>query len=294
MSAAEQRVTEVQRALDRWRDATDIDAAHRAAETVSNLITGPAVDLYGDADGDGAVQGDVDAGLLPGQDGEASLGLPLSGCAGPDLLGGSWDDPSARWADLETKIADWTRPTTPSPSWRATRCGSSAGPSSRSGPRTSRTPGSTPGTPSSTWLPYGPRWTTARSRGASSDVAPRHATASSGRSAVRRAPAVRQWPPATSQARIRHPHEQVPSPSAIARLARSCEEQEAAAPTPSSAARWGQPARVDRQGGADEGGAERRQCQRRRRCMRLPEELDSGLRFGELAGGQPTTFHRSA
>lgn len=79
MVAAQQRVTDVQCALDRRREAPDVDAVHQAAETVSNLITGRGVDLYADTDG----------GLLPGQDGEMSQGLPLSRCAGPALLGGS-------------------------------------------------------------------------------------------------------------------------------------------------------------------------------------------------------------
>ena len=101
-------MSEVQSALDRWRDAQDVETAHDAAETVSNLVTGPGVDLYGDADGDGTVRGEVDEGLLPGQDGETSLGLPLAGCAGPDLLGGDWDDPAGRWADLTGRIAAWS------------------------------------------------------------------------------------------------------------------------------------------------------------------------------------------
>ena len=117
-AAAQGRVSEVQSALDRWRDAQDVETAHDAAETVSNLVTGPGVDLYGDADGDGTVRGEVDDGLLPGQDGETSLGLPLAGCAGPDLLGGDWDDPVGRWADLTGRIAAWSPTANPLPVFR--------------------------------------------------------------------------------------------------------------------------------------------------------------------------------
>ena len=115
VAAAQQRVDDVQGALARWREATTIGAAHHAAETVSNLITGPGVDLYGDTDADGTVQGAVDAGLLPGQAREASLGLPLSGCAGADLLGGSWADPAARWLELTTRLDAWTPENNPFP-----------------------------------------------------------------------------------------------------------------------------------------------------------------------------------
>ncbi len=108
VAAAETRVQEIQHALDSWRGADSAPVAHRAAETVSNLITGPGVDLYGDADGDGTVDGPVTQGLLPGRAGEASLGAPLSGCAGPDLLGGSWADPTTRWRELTDRIATWT------------------------------------------------------------------------------------------------------------------------------------------------------------------------------------------
>lgn len=113
--AARARAADVQAALDRWRDAEDLPSAHHPAEEVSNLITGPAVDLYGDADGDGSVQGAVELGLLPGQAGKGSLSLPLRGCAGPDLLGGSWDEPAARWLDLADKIAAWTPDNNPFP-----------------------------------------------------------------------------------------------------------------------------------------------------------------------------------
>ncbi len=108
VAAALERVEEIQVALDRWRDAPGVAEAHRAAETVSNLTTGPGVERFGDLDDDGSVAGSVATGLLPGQDGETSLGLVLAGCAGPDLLGGSWSDPAARWSELLTRIETWT------------------------------------------------------------------------------------------------------------------------------------------------------------------------------------------
>ena len=115
VSAAQERAAGIQRALDDWAGASDLTQAQRAAETVSNLVTGPHVAWYGDADGDGAVGGEVSEGLLPGEAGEPGLGLPLEGCAGPDLLGGSWSDPGARWDELATKIAAWTPTNNPFP-----------------------------------------------------------------------------------------------------------------------------------------------------------------------------------
>lgn len=105
---ARSRVDQIQLALDRWTDASDLAGARAAAEEVSNLITGPGVSLYGDRDGDGVVGGAVAVGLLPGEAGEASLGQRIEVCAGPDLLGGSWRDPGSRWRDLAGRIAQWT------------------------------------------------------------------------------------------------------------------------------------------------------------------------------------------
>src|SRR3954470_18657982 len=47
-----------------------------------------------------------------------------------------------------------------------------------------------------------------------------------------------------------------------------------------------QPARVRGEGRADRGGAERRQRQRERRRVNLPDELERGRRLGEPAGGE--------
>ena len=115
VAAATARVVLVQESLDAWASAESLEVAQSAAETVSNLITGPGVGLYGDADGDGVVGGESVRGLLPGADGEDSLGLPLQGCAGQDLLGGPWTDPRLRWEDLATRVAAWTPANNPFP-----------------------------------------------------------------------------------------------------------------------------------------------------------------------------------
>ncbi len=115
VDAAASRVAQIQHHLDQWADASDLDEAQAAAEAVSNLITGPGVSLYGDANGDGSVGGEVIDGLLPGETGEASLALPLRGCAGADLLGGSWVDPGSRWGELEGMIAAWSPVNNPFP-----------------------------------------------------------------------------------------------------------------------------------------------------------------------------------
>ncbi|MCL8024084.1 hypothetical protein [Nocardioides bruguierae] len=107
VAAARDRLGAVQSALEVWAAADDLVQARAAAEAVSNLVTGPGVHLYGDTDGDGSLAGAVDAGLLPGEQGEPSLGLPLEECAGIDLLGGSWADPAARWRDLTERIEVW-------------------------------------------------------------------------------------------------------------------------------------------------------------------------------------------
>ncbi len=109
------RLDQVQVALDGWRDATSLEAARRGAEIVRNLVTGPGVREYGDLDADGSLGGATDQGLLPGEDGGPGLATALSDCAGVDLLGGPWTDPTARWDELRGMIAAWTPADNPFP-----------------------------------------------------------------------------------------------------------------------------------------------------------------------------------
>ena len=84
--------------------------AQEAAETAANLIVGPNGPGHGDRDGDGVVSGSTDAGVLPGLDGTpAGLALPLAAnsCVEADVLGGSWDNPEARWGEMLDAIDAW-------------------------------------------------------------------------------------------------------------------------------------------------------------------------------------------
>lgn len=94
-----------------WENAATLDAAHRAAEAAANLVVGPGGPDFGDRDADGSVGGDSDFGVLMGLDGEpVGLADPLASneCVDADVLGGSWDDPGARWAELDSVIAAWS------------------------------------------------------------------------------------------------------------------------------------------------------------------------------------------
>ncbi len=108
--------------VDEWRDASSIEEAHAAAEAAANLVVGPNGPGYGDRDGDGTVDGESDVGLLPGLDGTptglASV-LASNECIERDVLGGSWDDPGARWDTMLATIDAWrpddnTMPSLPS------------------------------------------------------------------------------------------------------------------------------------------------------------------------------------
>lgn len=95
-------------AIADWRSAGDLASARRAAEGARNLVVGPAGPFYGDADGDGSVEGSNAVGLLPGLDGEAGLATAdLGDCVVRDVLGGDWSDAAERWAILERAIAGW-------------------------------------------------------------------------------------------------------------------------------------------------------------------------------------------
>lgn len=99
--------------VEQWSQAEDLEAAQTAAEIAANLVTGPDGPGYGDRDGDGEIEGQVRLGLLPGVTGEPEgSALPAADEAPPcvrrDVLGGSWEDPQARWAEFEDVVSSWT------------------------------------------------------------------------------------------------------------------------------------------------------------------------------------------
>lgn len=105
----ETRLNAIDGAVSRWRSATDLATAQRAAEEARNLVVGPHGPSYGDADGNGTVDGASAIGLLPGLGGEPGLATAAAGpCVERDVLGGSWADPAARWSILEAAISAWT------------------------------------------------------------------------------------------------------------------------------------------------------------------------------------------
>lgn len=105
----EQRLAALQAAVDAWREADDLASAKAAAETARNLVTGPDVTGYGDLDRDGRTGGASEAGLLPGEQGQPGLVTsPAPARVERDVLGGSWDDPAARWQEVRTRIAAWS------------------------------------------------------------------------------------------------------------------------------------------------------------------------------------------
>ncbi len=105
----EARLSAIDDAVERWRSASDLPAARRAAEEARNLTVGPHGPSYGDTDGNGTIDGASAIGLLPGLGGEPGLATAAAGaCVERDVLGGSWADPAARWSSLESAIAAWT------------------------------------------------------------------------------------------------------------------------------------------------------------------------------------------
>jgi hypothetical protein len=105
----EQRLAALQTAVDLWEAADDLTSAKAAAETARNLVTGPDVTGYGDADGDGRIGGGNVTGLLPGEEGQPGLvPSPAPACVEQDVLGGSWNDPAARWQEVRRRIAAWS------------------------------------------------------------------------------------------------------------------------------------------------------------------------------------------
>jgi len=117
-----ERMTAVDEAVGVWREASSLEEAQAAAETAANLIVGPNGPGYGDRNSDGAITGEVVAGVLPGLDGiPEGLAIPLgeNGCVRRDVLGGTWPDPEAEWDVMLNAIDDWrpdnnTMPTLPS------------------------------------------------------------------------------------------------------------------------------------------------------------------------------------
>lgn len=107
-ASVQQRLDELQAAVDGWQRADDLASAKAAAETVRNLVTGPDVNGYGDLDGDGRVGGASEIGLLPGEQGQPGIvASPAPACIERDVLGGSWEDPAARWEEVRSRIAAW-------------------------------------------------------------------------------------------------------------------------------------------------------------------------------------------
>lgn len=126
-SAALDRSLAIQGAVQRWADASTLADAKAAAEHARNLITVPRKQGAGDTNEDGP-PGRVTVGLLPGEDGGPGLASPLAGaCLKRDVLGGSWADPVARWAEVARRIASGHRTATPSRHYPATPSESSGG-----------------------------------------------------------------------------------------------------------------------------------------------------------------------
>jgi len=103
-----ERFDEIDAAVGGWSSAADLAEAQRHAEAARNLVVGPDGPVYGDATADGTVDGATEVGLLPGLTGAAGLAQPpVNACVERDVLGGSWDDPQARWDGFDAVLASW-------------------------------------------------------------------------------------------------------------------------------------------------------------------------------------------
>lgn len=103
------RLALIENAIGRWRRAANLTEARSAAEEARNLVVGEAGPYYGDSDRDSVTRGASKSGLLPGLRGEEALAQPEDGdCVVRDILGGSWNEPSKRWAVLDTAIKSWS------------------------------------------------------------------------------------------------------------------------------------------------------------------------------------------
>ena len=108
--ALTQRVDAIQDAVNLWQDAGTLADAQAAAESARNLVVGPDGPGYGDADGDGVIQGESERGLLPGLTDEPGIAQaePVNTCVEAHVLGGSWADSAARWATAQDVYDAWT------------------------------------------------------------------------------------------------------------------------------------------------------------------------------------------
>jgi hypothetical protein len=109
-TALVERIDDIEAAVKLWQDASTIADAHAAAEQARNLVVGPNGPDYGDADGNGGIDGNSQIGILPGLSGEVGLAQspPVNACVTADVLGGAWDDPQARWGEALTAVDDWS------------------------------------------------------------------------------------------------------------------------------------------------------------------------------------------
>ena len=105
-----ERLGAIDEAVATWRNAATMGEAHAAAEAAANLVVGPNGPGYGDRNGDGVVNGENAAGLLPGLDGTPTglaILLASNECVTADVLGGDWADPGERWDEMLNTIDEW-------------------------------------------------------------------------------------------------------------------------------------------------------------------------------------------
>ncbi len=113
-----EQLTTIDDAVSVWSTSDSIEQAHARAEAAANLVVGPNGPGYGDRDGNGTIDGENEFGLLPGVDGTpngVAVALAGNSCVDADVLGGSWDDPAARWDEMEAVIAAWSPADNPMP-----------------------------------------------------------------------------------------------------------------------------------------------------------------------------------
>ena len=106
-----ERIVTIHDAVAMWENADTLTEAQAAAEAAANLVVGSGGPDFGDRDGNGSIDGDTTFGVLPGLDGTPTgLANALSDndCIVADVLGGSWSDPAARWAEMQSAIDAWT------------------------------------------------------------------------------------------------------------------------------------------------------------------------------------------
>lgn len=119
IGVTDQRLDELQSQVNVWADGDDFATVRASSGRVLALVTGIGSPRVGGAGAGGTETGALSQGLLPGEDGTASIAEALENCAGPDLFGGSWENPAERWATFDEVFARWsptdnTFPTLPS------------------------------------------------------------------------------------------------------------------------------------------------------------------------------------